>query len=83
MGSKIPRGKRLGNIRASGQRVYTASKSAGRSGIRNRGLGGDAGALIFDIVFDMVLSHKKITPYLGYAVASPGKECYNVLGLSS
>ena len=43
----------------------------------------DCQGLSFDIVFDMVLSHKKITPYLGYAVASPGKECYNVIGLSS
>lgn len=59
MGCKSQRGKGLGDIQTGSYGVHKIDKATRRSGIINRGLGRDAGALIFDIVFDMVLSHKK------------------------
>lgn len=60
MGCKSQRGKGLGDIRTGSYGVHKIDKAARRSGIRNRGLGGDAGALIFDIVFDMVLEQNTL-----------------------
>lgn len=49
MGCKSKRGKGLGNIRTGSYGVHKIDKATRRSGIRNRGLGGDAGALFLTL----------------------------------
>ena len=55
MGCKSQRGKGLGDIRTGSYGVHKIDKATRRSGIRNRGLGGDAGALFLTLFLTWLL----------------------------